>query len=273
VISPGYFNAMGVPLVGGRLFTTRDTDASPKVAVVDQAFVRRHFPDEDPIGRGLDIGNGTDGPYEIVGVVGDVRQGTLDAAPTPTMYVPFKQDIFSTMWIVARTEGAPEALAGPIKQVLRELDDQISAFSITPLDAVVGESVAPRRFAMLLVTVFAGVALVLAAVGLYGVVAYSASQRTREIGVRVAMGATRGDVLRLVVGDGVKLAAIGIVIGLGCAAALARFVETLLFEVTTSDPTSYVATALLLLGVAVVACYVPARRAARVDPVIALQSE
>ena len=264
---------MGVPLRRGRLFTAQDTAASPMVAMVDESFVRRHFPNEDPIGHTLDIGNGTDVAYEIVGVVGDVLHGSLDAASAPTMYVPHKQDVFSTMWIVARTDGDPEALAGPVKQMLRELDDQIPAFAITPLATIVSESVAPQRFAMLLVAVFAGVALLLTAVGLYGVVAYSTSQRTREIGVRLAMGATGGDVLRLVVGGGVKLALIGIAIGLASAAALARLVEAMLFEVTPSDPASYAATALILLAVAVAACYVPARRASRVDPLIALQTE
>ena len=273
VVSPGYFSAMGVPLRRGRLFTAKDTAESPMVAVVDESFVRRHFPSEDPIGHRLDIGNSTDVPYEIVGVVGDVLHGTLDAAPAPTMYVPHRQDVFSTMWVVARTDGDPEALAGPVKQVLRELDDQIPAFAITPLATIVSESVAPQRFAMLLVAVFAGVALLLTAVGLYGVVAYSTSQRTREIGVRLAMGATGGDVLRLVVGGGVKLATIGIAIGLASAAALARFVEAMLFEVTPSDPASYAATAIMLLAVAVAACYVPARRASRVDPLTALQAE
>jgi putative ABC transport system permease protein len=273
VVSPGYFSAMGVPLKRGRLFTEQDTATSRLVAVVDESFVRRHFPDEDPIGRGLDIGNGVDVPYEIVGIVGDVSYGTLEAVPTPTMYVPHKQDVFSTMWIVVRTDRNLEGLAGSVKQALREVDDQIPAFAITPLATVVAESVAPQRFAMLLVVVFAGVALVLTAVGLYGVVAYSTSQRTREIGVRLAMGATGGDVLRLVVGGGVRLAMIGILIGLASAAALARFVEAMLFEIEPSDPASYAATALLLLAVAAAACYVPARRASRVDPTVALQSE
>jgi putative ABC transport system permease protein len=273
VVSPGYFSAMAVPLKRGRLFTEQDTATSRLVAVIDESFGRRHFPDEDPIGRGIDIGNGVDVPYEIVGIVGDVIYGTLEAAPTPTMYVPHKQDVFSTMWIVVRTDRHPEAFAGTVKQVLRGIDDQVPAFSITPLTAVVRESIAPQRFAMLLVAVFGGVALLLTAVGLYGVVAYSTSQRTREIGVRLAMGATGGDVLRLVVGGGVKLAAIGIVIGLAAAAALSRFVEAMLFEVEPSDPASYAMTALLLLAVAVAACYVPARRAARVDPLVALHTE
>ena len=273
VVSPGYFSALQIPLKRGRWFTERDTSSSPKVAVVDEAFVTRHFANEEPIGRRLDIGNGTDDGYEIVGVVGDVRHASLDAPPAPTMYVPYAQDVFSTMWVTVRTGGHPGDLAGTVKQVLRELDDQVPAFDIAPLSTIVGDSIGPQRFVMLLVAVFASVALLVSAVGLYGVVSYSVSQQTREIGVRIAMGATRGDVLRLVVGGGVRLATIGIVIGLASAAALSGFVESLLFEVTPSDPASYVTTALILFVVTIAACYIPARRAARVDPVVALVSE
>jgi putative ABC transport system permease protein len=272
-ISAGYFETLGIPLLRGRLLTPRDTEKPPMVAVVDDAFAKRYFPNEDPIGHGIDIGNGSDGFYEIVGVVGSVNYSGLDASPPPTMYVPFKQDLFGTMWVLVRSNGEPSLLAGAVRQTVREIDRRLPAYSITPLATVLTESVASRRFSMVLLGVFALLAIVLAAVGLYGVVAYTVSQRTREIGLRMAIGARPGDVVRMVVGGGMKLAVIGVVIGLAAAVGLARLVEKLLFGVTPSDPASYGATALILLAVAALASYVPARRAMRVDPLTALQAE
>ena len=273
VVSPGYFSAVGIPLIRGRLLTDADTSTSRLVALVDEAFVRRHFPNEDPIGQSLDIGNGVDGTYEIVGIVGDVRHHGLDASPAPTMYVPHAQDVFSSMWMVVRTDGDPAAFAARVRDVLRDIDAEVPASSLAPLSTIVGESVASERFVMLLLAVFAVVALTLSAIGVYGNIAYSVSQRTREIGVRLALGATRGDVLRLVVAGGLKLVAVGVGLGLASAVALAGFLEALLFEVAPLDPASYAVTIVLLLTVAVAACYLPARRAARLDPIVALQNE
>jgi putative ABC transport system permease protein len=272
-ISPRYFQALGIPIKRGRAFTEQDQATSPKVAVIDEAFAQRHFPDEDPIGRGIDIGNGTDGFYQIVGVVGSVRYEELGTRPAPTMYVPSKQDDFSTMWIVVRTDGDPAILSPSARQAVKALDPSLPAYSIVRLSSVVSDSVAQRRFSMLLLAAFALVALFLAAIGLYGVVAYTVSQRTQEIGVRMAIGAQQSDVLRLVVGGGMKLAIVGVAVGLAGAVALARFVATMLFEVTPFDPASYGATAALLLGIAALACYMPARRAMRVDPLTALRQE
>ena len=273
VVSPGYFAALGIPLLRGRTFTDRDVEKSPMVAVVDEAFVRRHFPNEDPIGQGIDIGNGTDGFYEIVGVVGTVHYLGLETTPNPTMYVPYKQDVFSTMWIVARTDGDAAQLAAPARQAVREVDPGLPAYSLSPLRNIVSESVGQRRFSMLLLGLFAAIALFLAAVGLYGVVAYTVTQRTQEIGVRMAIGAQRGDVLSMVVGGGMKLALAGVALGLIAAFGLSRLMATLLFQVEPSDPVSYGVTALVLLVVAALACYVPARRATRVDPIVALRQE
>ena len=271
-ITPGYFQALSIPLKRGRTFTDRDNaEKAPMVAVVDDAFVRRYFPDEDPLGQGIDIGNGTDGFFEIVGVVGDVHHDALDVAPTPTMYAPFRHDVFSTVWVLARTSGDPAQLAGPARDALRSLDRALPAFSMGPLATAVDESVAQRRFSMLLLTLFAGIAVFLAAVGLYGVVAYSVSQRTQEIGVRMAIGAQRGDVLRMIVGGGMKLAMAGVVVGVAGALALTQLVAAMLFQVTPFDPPSYGATVIVLLAVAALACYVPARRAMRVDPIVALR--
>ena len=273
VISPDYFKAMGIPILRGRGFTPEDTATGMKVALVDEAFVKRHFPNENPIGQGLDIGNGTDGFYEIVGVAGEVRDTGLQSAPEPTMYVPYTQDVFSTMWIVARADGDPAQLAGPAREVVRSLDRTLPAYSMNPLSTVISSSIAQQRFSMMLLAGFALIALFLAAVGLYGVVAYSVSQRTREIGLRMAIGAEPGQVLRMVVGGGMKLAIAGVVIGLAGAIALSHFVTTLLFDVTPGDPISYAATALVLLAIAALACYVPARKAMKVDPLLAMQGE
>ena len=273
VASPGYFKALGIPLLRGRLLEDRDLEKSPMVAVVDEMFAKRHFPNEDPVGRGIDIGNGSDGYYRIVGVVGDVRYEALDEPPAPTMYIPFKQDPFSQMWLVARTTGDPAGFAGRARELVRETDKALPAFTISPLNDIVDESMAQRRFSMLLLVLFAGVALFLAAVGLYGVVSYTVGQRTQEIGLRMAIGAAPSQVMAMVVGGGMKLAVAGILIGIAGSLAAASYIASLLFEMEPYDVTSYAATALVLLAVAALACFVPARRAMRVDPIIALRNE
>ena len=189
------------------------------------------------------------------------------------MYTPFAHDLFGTMTVMARVAGEPGAFAPSARQAVREIDGTLPAFAIAPLADVVTESVAQQRFSMLLLAVFAGIALFLAAVGLYGVVAYAVSQRTQEIGLRMAIGAQRSDVLRMVLTGGMKLALVGTVLGVATALVLARYVESLLFEVTPFDAWSYVATAAVLLVVCALACYVPARRATAVDPLVALRTE
>ena len=273
VVSPDYFAALGIPLKQGRLFTGRDTETSPKVAVIDEAFAARHFANENPIGRGLDIGNGTDGFYEIVGIVGNVRHGGLESNAAPTMYVPYRQDVFSTMWLVVRTNRDPVELIGDARQAVRDIDPRLPAYSMMPLRDVLTESVAQRRFSMLLLSAFALTALFLAGVGIYGVVGYSVSQRTQEIGVRLAIGAERHDVLRLVVGGGMKLAVVGVAVGLAAAVATAQLIAAMLFNVTPFDPASYAVTAGVLLTIAAIACYLPARRAMNVDPLVAIRQQ
>jgi putative ABC transport system permease protein len=189
------------------------------------------------------------------------------------MYIPFKQDVFSAMVLMVRTQGDPAQFAGTARQVVRHVDPTLPAFAIAPLSDVITRSVAQRRFSMLLLGAFAFVALFLAAVGLYGVVAYAVRQRTQEIGLRMAIGAQRGDVLRLVVGGGMKLAVVGVVLGIAGALALSRYVEAMLFDIGRFDTPSYIATAAVLLAVSALACYVPARRAMRVDPLVALRAE
>jgi putative ABC transport system permease protein len=273
VASPGYFESLSIPVMRGRTFTAHDTAQSPMVAVIDEAFAQRHFTGEDPIGQGIDIGNGSDGFYEIVGVVGSVRHEGLAVSPRPTMYIPYKQDVFSGMVIMVRTQGDPAQFARTARQIVREVDPTLPAFEIAPLSNVITQSVAQRRFSMLLLGVFAFIAVFLAAVGLYGVVAYAVSQRTQEIGLRMAIGAQRGDVLRLVLGNGMKLALLGVAIGVGGALALSRYIAAMLFEIDRFDVPSYAATAAVLLAVSALACYVPARRAMRVDPLVAMRAE
>ena len=270
-ITPDYFRALGIPLKKGRTFTAQDSSSAAKVVIIDELFAQRHFANEDPIGRRLDPGNGVDGTAEIVGIVGNVNYSGLDEPLDPSMYVPLAQDVFNAMWILTRTDGDPAALSNTVRQVVRDLDRSLPVFSLSPLATVVSESVAQRRFSMLLLMVFSGVALFLAAVGLYGVVAYGVNLRTREIGLRMAIGARPSDVLRMILGGGMKLALVGVVLGVAGALGLSQLVASLLFEVEPSDPLSYAATALLLLTVAALACYIPARRAMRVDPMVALQ--
>jgi putative ABC transport system permease protein len=274
-VSAHYLETLGIPVVRGRGFQPQDVAVnSPKVALIDEAFAKKHFANEDPIGQGLKIGNGVDDYFNIVGIVGNVHYDSLDATISPTMYVPMAQDDFSTMWVMARAKaGDPGQLAGSARLLVREMDPQLPTYSVNPLATIVSDSVAQRRFSMLLIVLFAGIALFLAAVGLYGVVAYTVSQRTREIGLRMAIGAAPRQVLGMVLGGGMKLALIGVAIGIAGALVLARLVQTMLFEVAPSDPTSYAVTAILLLAIAAVACYVPARRAMRVDPLVAMQAE
>lgn len=273
VATPDYFATLAIPLRRGRLFAAGDSDTSEPVTLIDEAFVRRYFPNEDPIGHQVAIGNGSGKQYRIVGVVGEVRQGTLAGDPAPTMYVPFAQAVFSTMWVVARADRDPAALTGSVRQAVRDLDDALPADGFATLETVIGESIAGRRFSTTLFALFGGLGLFLATIGLYGVVAYAVSQRTREIGLRVAIGAASGDVLRLVMGGGMKLVGGGIALGLVLAIALGRFIESLLFQLEPTDPLTLAATAVLLGVVAALACYVPARRAAHVDPLTALRAE
>ena len=273
-VSPGYFEALGIPLVRGRLIAAADdAQTAPKVAVVDEAFAKKHFPGGDALGHGIDVGNSTEGFYQIVGVVGSVHHEGLDETPRPTMYTPYAHAAFSTMTIMVKTSGKPEDFSASARQAVRGIDPALPAFAIAPLREVVTESVAQRRFSLLLLAAFALVALFLAAVGLYGVVAYAVSQRTQEIGLRMAIGAQRGDVMRMVLGGGMKLALLGVVLGIAGALSLTQYIATMLFDVTRFDPWSYGVTAAVLLAVSALACYVPARRATTVDPLVALRAE
>jgi putative ABC transport system permease protein len=271
--TPDFFAAMGIPLQRGRAFKQSDALDTPLVAVVNQAWARRFFPNEEVLGQRIDIGNATDGFYEIVGIVGSMKVRSLDSDDEPVMFVPLAQDPFDEVAFVVRTQGNPLSLVGAVREQVRSLDARLPIFSVRTMEEVVADEVAQPRAAVLLLGLFALLAVVLAAVGLYGTISYVVVQRIREIGIRLALGAQRLDVLRLVVGQGLRLVGVGASLGSVAALALTRLMRSLLFGVSASDPLTFVVAAVLLVIVALVACWIPARRAARVDPMVALRYE
>ena len=269
--TPGYFKTMHIPLVDGRDFDQRDVMKAPDAVIVNQEMARRYWPDENPIGQRLAVG---DGPWRtVVGVVGDVKQSGLDIETRPEMFWPYYQTPVPFATFVVRTGGDPEAMTSAVRGAMQEVDKDLPVYNIKTVADVISESVAPRRLNMLLLAIFASLALVLAAVGIYGVISYSVSQRTREIGIRMALGASHSNVLRLVVGEGMILALIGVGIGVIASFFLTRLMSSLLFGVSATDPITFAAIALLLTGVSIVASLIPARRATRVDPMVALRYE
>jgi putative ABC transport system permease protein len=278
-VTPDYFKAMGIPLIRGRVFTDQDRKDTPRVAIINEEMAKKYFPDEDPIGKGINVTNGPETFREIVGIVGGVKQYGPAQPTTLQTYEPYLQNPFSGMTLVVRTgEGNPTALTSAIRSQVLAIDKDQPIARTRPLEQIVSESVAKQRFAMLLLGTFGAVALVLAAVGLYGVMSYAVTQRTHELGIRLALGASTGNVLRLVVGQGMTLALVGVGIGLGGAFVLTRIVlprlmASLLFGTGATDPLTFAAISLLLAGVALGACLVPARRAIKVDPMVALRYE
>ncbi|HMF98279.1 MAG TPA: ABC transporter permease [Vicinamibacterales bacterium] len=278
VASPDYFAALKIPLRAGRLFDARDDGAGAEVALINEEAARRYWPNQNPIGQQIKVGvrlvrGVRDGPKTIVGVVGNVKYRSLDITSPPEIYFPYAQQPVDSLTIALRTKTDPLALAPTARRVLAVIDRDLAIDAVHTMDDLVGRSIAERRFTMLLLAAFATVAVLLAAVGVYGVLAYLVTQRTQEIGVRLAMGAAPGDVVRLFVREGAAVAAIGVVLGLGSAIAAARALTSLVFGVTTTDPLTFAGVAAALALVAVVASYVPARRAARVDPMSALRAD
>jgi putative ABC transport system permease protein len=278
VVTPRYFEAMGIPLLAGRDVAETDTKQSPNVAVINEIFAQRHFAGENPLGQRISLQGQERDPLLIVGVVGNVRSFSLDEPPTPEAYVPFLQDPLSktyqrAMTIVARTKGDPGAVAGSLRAALTSLDKSLPVYALKPMTEYLRDSLARHRFNLILLSVFGGVALALAAVGVYGVISYGVAQRTHEIGIRLALGAGRRDVLMLILTQGLKLVSLGVVNGLVAAFALARWMETLLFGVRPTDPLTFAGIALLLIFIAMLACWIPARRATKVDPITALRRE
>ncbi|HKG47548.1 MAG TPA: ABC transporter permease [Pyrinomonadaceae bacterium] len=276
IISPGYFDTMTIPLLSGRKFSEQDIVTTPRVAVVSETMARSFWPNEDPTGKRIAIGEiKSDRDWiNIIGVAKDVRQVELTADPKPQMYLTYLQfGFFDSRDLVVKTDVDPASMAATVRKAVWEIDKDQPVSNIQTMEAILADSIARQRFSMVLLAIFAGVALVLAGVGIYGVMSYSVAQRTHEIGIRMALGAQTAAVLKLALAYGMKLVIIGIAIGLVAAFALTRLMSSLLFGVTATDPTTFTLISLLLIGVAALASYIPARRATKVDPMIALRYE
>ena len=273
-ISPDYFRAIGIPLRQGRFFSDQDRDNSVPVVIISEAMARRFWPGENPIGRRLTPSfHSEQGTREIVGVVGDVKTSGLDADASAMMYLPFKQAPLPFLSFVVRTASTPESLIQPVSKAIYAIDKEQALTDVETMDQVLGKSLSGRRFNMTLLLTFAGVALMLAAVGVYGVMNYTVTLRRRELGIRMALGAAKMDVLRLVLGQGLTLTLIGVGAGLVAAYALTRLMASLLYGVTATDYLTFGSVSAVLIAVGLVASYVPARRATKVNPTIALRAE
>jgi putative ABC transport system permease protein len=272
-VSPGYFHVMRIPLLRGRFFSEQDSPSNPHVAIISETLARRYFPNQDPIGRQMRFGFPPNGNVsrEIVGVVGDVRDVALSQKPGPMMYVPFAQAPLYGGEVVVRSSLSASSVAAAIRQTVHSIDKDLPVTDFASFVDTLGQSVSRERFRTFLLGSFSAIALVLAAIGIFGVMSYSAAQRTHEIGIRMALGAQRRDVLHLILGQGAKLALLGLGIGTLLALLFARWIKSLLYSVSATDPLTFGAVAIVLLGVAVTACYIPARRAMRVDPMAALR--
>jgi predicted permease len=273
VVGPGYLRTLGIPLLKGRDFTERDTQATPLAVLINQSMARKYWPDQDPIGARIS-GDGKNWAT-IQGVVGDVRQGGLSAEPVPEVYVSYLQDPFAWPYLtmLVRTSADPLKLVSSIQSAIWSVEKDLPISSIHTMEQIRSHSIAQPRLTALLLGVFAALALILATVGIYGVMAYSVTQRTHEMGLRMALGARASDVLALVVGHGMLLTATGIALGLAGAFAITRVLEKFLWGVRPTDPVTFIAVSLLLAAVALLASYLPARRATEVDPMVALRYE
>jgi putative ABC transport system permease protein len=272
-VSPGYFTAMNIPVLQGRDFTESDTTNAPLALVVSQTFIRQFGLGTNVLGRRLRISDSQSRESEIIGVVKDVKSNDLASPPRGAMYRSYKQFCRGQMALVIRTPRDPVDMTRAVRGELDQLDEDLPLENIRMMTQLVESSVAQRKLSARLLGGFAGVALLLAAIGLYGVLAFTVTLRTREIGIRVALGAQQFDVLGLVVGQGMRLAFAGVVLGLAAAVALTRVLQRLLFEVKPTDPLTFVCASIFLLGVALLACWLPARGATRVDPMAALRYE
>jgi predicted permease len=274
--TPQFFGTIGIPVQRGRAFTRDAQPGTAKEIVVSREFVRRYFPNEDPLGHYVDLGWSRDGDRRggtIVGIVGDVKEGALDQDTPPLVYLPYAQAPLANLRIVLRTSVPPLSLTRAVHGAVSDIDRELPVFAVRSLQDYVTTSIGPQRFYATLVGIFALVALALAAVGLYGVIAYAVSQRTHELGVRIALGATGQRIAAMVVSQGIALTLGGVVIGVAAALIVTRVLQTLLFGVSAFDPLTFGVVLGLLVVVAAVSSYVPARRAARVDPLIAMRGD
>jgi putative ABC transport system permease protein len=274
-VTPDYFKTMKIPLIEGRFFNETDNERSLPVIIINESMARRHWKDESPIGKRIKQGfPQSDNPYrQIVGVVADVKQGALDSEQDTEVYLPFEQSPSSNMSLVVRTNLNPSQMAAAVRQEISAIDKDQPVVNVQTMNKLLSDTMANRRFSTLLLGIFAALALVLASVGVYGVISYSVTSRTHEVGIRRALGANKSDILRLVVGQAMALAMTGVAIGIAGAFALTRLMSSLLFQVSATDAITFLTVALLIAVVALVASFIPARRAAKVDPVIALRYE
>jgi predicted permease len=282
-VTPGFFSTLGIPLVAGRGLQKSDLPNAPQVAVVSQSFARQYFPNENPIGKRITVGWGrqrsenkadtVSAGGEIVGIVGDVKALGPSEAPPPIVYLPFTQAPITDVSLLVRSSGSASTVINGARAAIREVDADLPIFDVKTMADALSESVAQPRFYAILLGSFAVIALIIAALGIYGVISYAVSQRTRELGIRIALGAQHDRVVRLVIGQGLTLTLLGIVIGVVGAYALTRLLASLLFGVAAADPLTFTAVALVFVAVACVASYLPARRAAAVDPIIAMRAE
>jgi putative ABC transport system permease protein len=279
-VAPGYFQAIGIPLLEGRDFSDADDRSHPGVIIINETAAKRYWPDENPIGKHLTIGMpqemklyGKAVSREIIGIVGNVKHEELKADFQPELYIPMLQLPSAGMTLVVRSQAAADSLISGMRSAVLSVDKDQPIRRAQLLQTMIARSLAPQRFVTMLLMLFAGIALLLAGVGIYGVMSYTVAQRTHEIGIRIALGAQATDVLRMVIGQGMRLAALGLALGLVAAIVLTRLMQSLLFNISASDPLTFAAIALLLTGVALLACYLPARRAVKVDPLVALRYE
>jgi putative ABC transport system permease protein len=273
IVSNNYFDVMKIPLRSGRYFSEYDTKDSPHVAVINEALAHLYWPKEDVVGRFIEMAAFGAGHCQIVGTVADIRQTNLNDEPAPGIYIPYTQEPMPWQTLVVRTKNEPMGLAGLIRHEVAALDPEQPVARVATLDELMEASTAQPRFRTFLLGGFAGIALLLSAIGIYGVMAYTVSRRTREVGVRMALGARPVDILRLVFGESMTLTLLGVGFGLVGAYAVTRVMKTLLFGVTSTDPFTFTSVTLLLCSVALLASYIPARRATRVDPMAALRDE
>jgi putative ABC transport system permease protein len=274
-VMPRYFETMGIPLRRGRDFTVRDnTPEAPMRFVVSEAFVRKYMANEDPLGRTLSVEMDYTNPFgEIIGVVGDVDEGSVGKEALPTVYYVHAHLPYTAMTLLVRAEGDPLGFVGPVRKIMREIDPLQPVAEVRTMEAVLAETYGREHFSAILFGGFSLVALLLAAIGIYSVLAYSVAERTREIGVRMAVGADAGRIVLMVLRDGARFVLAGLAMGMLGAMVLSRYLEGLLFQVGARDPIAFLTTPGVLLAVALVAAYVPARRAARLDPMKALRAD
>jgi putative ABC transport system permease protein len=278
-IGPDYFKTLDIPLLRGRAFTDRDTADSPSVVIISEGLARRVWPNQDPVGHRLTIGFADQPWSEVVGVAADIKQDEVSEPLSATVYQPFVQVGDKRRWLlgdmtfVVRTTTAPQSFPSTMRQELARLDKDLPLYDVKVLKEVVGEQYTDPEFYTLLLGSFSALALILAAAGIYGLVSYATAQRTHEIGIRMALGARTADVLRLVIRQGMGLVLAGLAIGLAGAFALTRVLSSFLYQVTVTDPGTFTLISLLLAAVALLACYIPARRATKVDPLVALRYE